>query len=159
MIQWFFHGTGTNNVNGKRRSEWRWRTSKVVRISPSANLSLPSFLFYVPVPSRDTSIPPSINTSLSFFLSFSLTRTHTHTHTLFSTSRHYLQTFQTIYHRSCGLRPPTIGDSRVRFCSRSSARISKHLFLFMIVYTFVAINLNLNLKSYGYHRMLDCRRD
>lgn len=144
MIQWFFHGTGTNNVNGKRRSEWRWRTSKVVRISPSANLSLPSFLFYVPVPSRDTSIPPSINTSLSFFLSFSLTHTHIYTHThsfqLHATS---IQTFQTIYHRSCGLRPPTI-EIHAFVSALVLARISKHLFLFMIVYTFVAINVNLS---------------
>lgn len=67
----------------------------MVRISPSANLSLPSFLFNVPVPSRDTSIPPSINTSLSFFLSFSLT--HIYTHTFFSTSRHYPYRLSKLY--------------------------------------------------------------
>ena len=81
----FFTDQERSNVHGKRtRGELRSRSSNVVRISPSVNLSLPSFFF------------PSIH---SFFLSFFLF----HLYRLVSLFSRYLSPTNTLDQHSLSL--------------------------------------------------------
>lgn len=63
LVRRFFRRTedGQRVLTGNVRREWRSRSSNVVRISPSVNLSLPSFLFYVRSPPLSRYLAPALD--------------------------------------------------------------------------------------------------